>query len=520
MSLKLQSSVLLFLLCLGLSCGSFAAFGQKELSLDQTRKIFPTAERVGTATSESPVYPIYDRDRIIGYMAYSDTLHPIPGYSGKPISILVGVDNRSVIRGLEIAYHEEPILVAGITEQQLSDFVKQYQGISAEASVRVNANNRPGFQSVDGISGATITVMIVNKTIMSTASTLSQLINADPAAKVTEKTVHAETLLGVPLPESWWVKRWHVLFTGTWLILLLGILFFQDWLVRKTRFFRALRIGFLLVTVFYIGFYHLAQLSIVNILGFFNVLINGFTWNTLMIDPIIFMIWGFIAISILLWGRGVFCGWLCPFGAFQELLFKISSKLKLPHFEFPQLVHERLWAIKYFILILLIGSSLESIALAATLAEVEPFKTVFVLQFQRQWYFILFAVLLLIISMFNSKFYCKYLCPLGAALSFGSHFKVFDWLRRRKECGRPCQACATQCQISSIKPTGEIIDTECHYCLDCQVLYWDEERCPPLVEKAKKRKSKKGKLAPQFHTPTTTQIQPVTVRPSNKEKGQ
>jgi polyferredoxin len=96
-------------------------------------------------------------------------------------------------------------------------------------------------------------------------------------------------------------------------------------------------------------------------------------------------------------------------------------------------------------------------------------------------------VALLAVSAINSKFYCKYLCPLGAGLSFATGFRIFDWLRRRRDCGKPCQSCAEQCQIAAIKPTGEIIDNECHYCLECQVAYWDEYRCPPLVEKRKKR---------------------------------
>src|SRR5690606_15092401 len=227
---------------------------------------------------------------------------------------------------------------------------------------------------------------------------------------------------------------------------------------RRPKLFRTLRTSFLLFTLIYLGFYQLAQLSIVNILGFFNVLIGGFKWDSLLLDPIIFMLWSFIAISILLWGRGVFCGWLCPFGALQELLSSLAQKLRIPQLDIPPLVHERLWAIKYFILILLAGAALESIALAAQVAEVEPFKTVFVLHFDREWYFVLFALTLIVASLFNSKLYCKYLCPLGAALSFASHFRVFDWLRRHAECGHPCQACASKCQIGAIKPTGEIID--------------------------------------------------------------
>ncbi len=67
------------------------------------------------------------------------------------------------------------------------------------------------------------------------------------------------------------------------------------------------------------------------------------------------------------------------------------------------------------------------------------------------------------------------------------------WLRRRKECGRPCQTCAAACQMNAIKPTGEIIATECQYCLECQVLYWDDHRCPPLVDKHGRRRRQQNK---------------------------
>ncbi len=76
-----------------------------------------------------------------------------------------------------------------------------------------------------------------------------------------------------------------------------------------------------------------------------------------------------------------------------------------------------------------------------------------------------------------------------------TRFRVFDWLRRRQECGVPCQSCAHQCQIAAINPTGEILDHECHYCLECQVTYWDDQRCPPLVEKRKKREMRQRKAA-------------------------
>ncbi len=199
-----------------------------------------------------------------------------------------------------------------------------------------------------------------------------------------------------------------------------------------------------------------------------------------------FVLWTFVAMTILLWGRGGYCGWLCPFGALQELVNEAGTRLGLRQFEMPAVVHERLLAIKYIILMGLFGLSLQSMAMAEVYAEVEPFKTAIALRFQREWGFVLYAVGLVLISAFNGKFFCKYLCPLGAALAIPSHFRIFDWLRRRKECGRRCQTCASECPSQAIRPTGEIDLNECHYCLDCQVTYWNAYKCPPLVEKRKR----------------------------------
>jgi NosR/NirI family nitrous oxide reductase transcriptional regulator len=150
-------------------------------------------------------------------------------------------------------------------------------------------------------------------------------------------------------------------------------------------------------------------------------------------------------------------------------------------------VHERLWALKYLILLGLFAVSLHSLPEAERLAEVEPFKTAITLRFLRDWPFVLYAVALLAGALIVRKLFCRYLCPLGAALTFPGRFRIFDWLRRRKECGHPCQTCAVECEVGAIKPTGEIIANECHYCLDCQVTYWNEHKCPPLVEQRKRR---------------------------------
>ncbi len=290
----------------------------------------------------------------------------------------------------------------------------------------------------------------------------------------------------------WYQKHFQIAVLASALLLLTAILFLQDKLTRRPRFLHWLRRGYLLFTVVFLGWYALGQLSVVNVLTFVHALFEHFRWELFLTDPLIFMLWVFTAASILLWGRGVFCGWLCPFGALQELINEAARKLKIPQYELPFAVHERLWAIKYIILLLLFGISLESMSTAELFAEVEPFKTAITLKFDRQWWFVLYAVGLLVINIFTRKVYCRYICPLGAALAIPSKFRLFDWLKRRKECGSPCQLCAKECEIQAIHPDGRINANECHYCLDCQMTYHNEDKCPPLINKRKKR----GKPAP------------------------
>ncbi|MEW5716744.1 transcriptional regulator NosR [Pseudomonas sp. SB113] len=285
----------------------------------------------------------------------------------------------------------------------------------------------------------------------------------------------------------WYQKQVQVLVLGVALLVLTAILFLQDSLARRPRLLHWLRRGYLVFTVGFIGWYALGQLSVVNVLTFVHALVQDFRWELFLTDPLIFMLWVFTAASILLWGRGVFCGWLCPFGALQELLNEAARRLKVRQFELPFALHERLWAIKYLILLLLFGLSLESMATAERFAEVEPFKTAITLRFERQWWFVLYAVALLVINLFTRKVYCRYLCPLGAALAIPSKFRLFDWLKRRQECGNPCQLCAKECEIQAIHPDGHINANECHYCLDCQMTWHNENKCPPLINKRKKR---------------------------------
>lgn len=661
---------------------------------------FPQATSIGEKSGDPLAWTVMKDDEVLGYAFETDDVAKIPAYSGEPVNVLVAIDNAGKILIAGVMEHHEPILLVGIPEHKLFDFTAQYVGLTASDKVIIGGLEGDGAIHVDGLSGATVTVMVVNLAIMKAAKKVAKskgIIDFDEAearqaatvnrefyeqadwigltgdgsirrlnlnnGDIEESFIGTEGELAVPLSteesdesfidmyytqlnvpsigrsllgdaeyqwlmdslqpgehalglmsngfsfkgsgyvrggifdriqihqgdnvfsfrdldqnritdlfaagtpyfkemsvfivraqhefdpgQEWqiellvrrqtgpldslfssfktdylplekyltrpievvaevdmsewplWQQVWHakqlpVTILIISMVLILIVIFLQDWLVKYPRFLHNFRRLFLIYTVIFVGWYSMGQISIVNVLTFMQALMTDFHWETFLLDPVIFCLWIFVAVTILLWGRGIFCGWLCPFGALQELLGELAVKLKIPQYVVPFAIHERLWAVKYLILLALFGLSLESLQTAEVYAEVEPFKSVFLLRFDRDWPFIIYAVSLLVISLFSRKVYCRYVCPLGAAIAIPSGVRLFDWLKRRKDCGQPCQLCAVECEIGAIDPSGEINLRECHHCLDCQVTYMNDDKCPPLL--AKKRKQQKRKKAPE-----------------------
>ncbi|MFO8142075.1 MAG: 4Fe-4S binding protein [Marinobacter sp.] len=281
-----------------------------------------------------------------------------------------------------------------------------------------------------------------------------------------------------PIWVSLWKERWWQISLLVAGLTVLTVFFAkQKALSRHPKLTHRFRWGFLFFTLFFIGFYAQGQLSVVNIYTIFLAIWDGFSLNVFLLDPVIFILWVYTFITLFIWGRGLFCGWLCPFGALQEMAAWLGEKLKLPQVKVPERWHRRLILIKYPILLAVVGTAFYSLTLAEKLAEVEPFKTSITLSFVRYWPFVVYAVGLLVIGMFIHKFYCRYLCPLGAGLAVLGRLRLFSWLDRVELCGNPCQHCKNACGINAIRKDGRIDYDECIQCLECIVILRDEEQC-------------------------------------------
>ncbi len=289
-----------------------------------------------------------------------------------------------------------------------------------------------------------------------------------------------------------WVEAWSkrgaeiaVLLAG--LAVLSIALLRQRTTVGTGRRLKIFRIGYLLFTLGFIGWFAQGQLSVVNITASIEALATGNDLSFLLADPMTVILWIFVGVTLLIWGRGTFCGWLCPFGAFQELVSLIATRIGLKRRRIRGSTDRKLKGIKYLVLASVIGTIWLAPASTELAVEVEPFKTAISLYFARDWPYVAWAVGLLALSVFVYRGYCRYICPLGAALAVFNPLRRWGWIARRDACGTPCQTCRHRCEYQSIAPTGKVAYSECFQCLDCVAIYHDDTQCLPLIQERKRR---------------------------------
>jgi polyferredoxin len=255
----------------------------------------------------------------------------------------------------------------------------------------------------------------------------------------------------------------------------------------------------LIASVLYMGIYKSQLISIVNVFGVlaggiaaFDTDVyaaDGFSLATLTrqlaisLPPFVYSLaWYafaiFTVVTLVIWGR-LYCGRVCAFGALTQLIDAVVPKRF--QLEIPATLERRAGYIKYAILFGAIGYYLLTSEIAFY-RYIEPF-----------WLFTFDATpvlwtlvgVLLVASIFVRNLYCRFLCPLGAALGLVSSVTTIREIKRWSECSQ-CALCEKTCEWGAIRKR-QIIKTECVRCDDCEILYEDKKRCPHWLLELKRK---------------------------------
>lgn len=193
-----------------------------------------------------------------------------------------------------------------------------------------------------------------------------------------------------------------------------------------------------------------------------------------------FYIFGILIIFGILLGR-LICGFLCPFGFVQDLLYKIPIK----KIEVSKKLDKLLRKLKYIILLLMViilpmiitnefniasPYFCKYICPAGTLGGSIPL--LIKNKGLRSMLGFLFAwkMLLLIITLVSSiliyRPFCKYICPLGAFYSFFNKFSFYKLEVNKDKCNQ-CGLCEKKCKMG-VDIRKDINSLECIRCLECK----------------------------------------------------
>lgn len=165
------------------SASAFAQAGDVSDRYPQIISLFPDADHFGPIEGKPPAAPIYKDGRLMGYVFNSTDAVQIPGYSGQPIALLVGIDMSGLITGVALLDHHEAILDSHFPKGVLERFLATYIGKSIRDHIRIGAPNRPEYVNIDAISSATVTSLTINRSILESARAVALargIIHAPP----------------------------------------------------------------------------------------------------------------------------------------------------------------------------------------------------------------------------------------------------------------------------------------------------------------------------------------------------
>ncbi|MHC1722032.1 MAG: 4Fe-4S binding protein [Aminipila sp.] len=171
-----------------------------------------------------------------------------------------------------------------------------------------------------------------------------------------------------------------------------------------------------------------------------------------------------------------FCGWMCAFGTLMDFLHFISYKLTRKNITVNYKADKALKSLKYVVLAtsvifiwtlglnLFKGSNPWDIFGVYTSFGEHPVLNEFV---KSNWIGVGLLGIVVLGGLFIERFFCRYLCPLGAIFSILSKLRIIKIKKTENNCGK-CNRCSKACSMGiNINPIAVVTSGECINCFKC-----------------------------------------------------
>ncbi len=382
-----------------------------------------------------------------------DICPQVKGYSGI-INIFFCLNSQGKIIYMEVVSHRETLeYAAGITS---FGFKKQFIGKSP-----LDENFRLG-RAISGITGATISSAAVVKALRRAGRKIysQAFLQSGPVSANAESAssyLKSGIIRSRPQKTASFASRraFKMQYSARLGFICLYSILAIIVMVNRNP---AWRWFFVFFSVIFLGFVKQMFLSIYNLENIRQMLNSGVYISFCLGFLII------VLIATLIFGR-VYCGFICPFGALQDIFSLLPFKKKIV----PYRINRRLVLLKYIILGIVL--SLLGFGCKEGL-KLEVFTPVFKLMFKNPGFWI--GVVFLIASAFIPRFYCRYFCLVGAVLGIAAKF---SFLKYKIPCkNKHCRICQGICLTGVVDENKNIIDNECVRCNLCQKCSLEKRR--------------------------------------------
>ena len=176
-----------------------------------------------------------------------------------------------------------------------------------------------------------------------------------------------------------------------------------------------------------------------------------------------------VSVGITILFRRAFCGQLCPLGALQGAAAGIGKKVFRKKFQLPGVVDKPLRSLKYMVLAVI--TALTWFAGTLVVRPYDPWVAFMHLSSEEVWtsFWVGLVILIgsLVASLFYDRFFCKYLCPMGAMYGLVSKLGLYRVRRDEKAC-IDCGKCDKVCPVDlPVSTTKDVTSAECLACGLC-----------------------------------------------------